>query len=112
MKTVKIILIWVLGIMFILTGLSKLMHVDKMSEAIFAKAHYPSILFYVTALFELIGGLLLIAQKTKRIGAIMIIAVMLGAISTHLYLHDDMVHIIVPVLVILFAGSLIRKPTE
>lgn len=98
--------------MFILTGLSKLTHVDTMSEAIFAKAHYPNILFYVTALVELIGGILLIAKKTKRIGAIMIIAVMLGAISTHFYLHDDMVHIIVPLFIILFAGAVVMKPTE
>lgn len=112
MKRIKIILIWVIGIMFILTGLSKLMHADPISEALFAKAHYPNWLFYTAALFEFGGGILLISSKYRRWGALMIIAVMIGAISTHFYLHDELVHIIVPVLIIAFTGWLVAKSKE
>lgn len=109
MNRAKIILIWVIGIMFILTGISKLAHLDAMSAEMFERAQLPSLLYYAVAAFELIGGILFITAKTRQYGAFLIIIVMMGAISTHIYLHDNLAHIIVPILIIFFAGWLIVK---
>ena len=107
MKKVKIIFIWIIGMMFIATGALKLLHLDSMSEEIFARAHYPKLLFYAAALTELAGGILLLIVKTRRAGAALVGAVMLGAISTHVMLGDNMGHAIVPALIILFMASLV-----
>lgn len=109
MKIAKLILFWIIGIMFIATGVLKLIHFDTMSIAIFDRAHYPSWLFYSVAIFELIGGILFIIRKTRQIGALMIGAVMLGAIWTHFYLRDDVAHVIAPTLIILIAVTSIVK---
>jgi len=82
---------------------------DPVSTAVFEKANYPIWFFYVTGTFELLGGTLLIIADTRRWGAIIIIGVMLGAIGTHIYLKDNVVHLIVPILVILFSGLMIKE---
>ena len=107
MNLAKTILIWIIGIMFILTGISKLLQLDAMSAEMFERAHLPSLLLFAVAAFELAGGILLIVSKTRPIGAIFISVVMVGAIGTHLSLHDNLAHIIVPILIIIFAGSLV-----
>ena len=109
MNRVTTILIWIIGIMFILTGISKFVYVDSMSIEMFERAHYPLLLYYAAAAFELAGGILLINAKTRRPGAMLISIVMIGAIGTHIYLHDHLAHIVVPILILLFAGSLIIK---
>jgi len=109
MEKVKLVLIWITGIMFIATGALKLIHLDKMSLAIFDRAHYPSWLFYVAGLFELAGGIMLIIRSTRRWGSAMIVAVMLGALGTHFILKDDFTHFLVPVAIILLLGLMTAR---
>jgi putative oxidoreductase len=109
MKQAKLILFWIIGIMFIATGTLKLINYDKISAAIFDRAHYPMWLFYAVAIFELTGGILFIIRKTRQVGVLMIGAVMIGAIWTHLYLKDDFAHVIAPTLIIVIAVSSIEK---
>ena len=109
MKQAKLIVFWIIGILFIGTGTLKLIHFDKFSAAIFDRAQYPLWLFYAVAIFELIGGILFIIRKTRQVGALMIGAVMMGAIWTHFYLRDDIAHVIAPSLIILIAVSSIVK---
>jgi uncharacterized membrane protein YphA (DoxX/SURF4 family) len=101
MKQVKVILTWILGILFIATGISKLIHLDKMSIEIFTRAHYPSWLFYVVATFEFLGGVFILVRATRPVGMAMISTIMLGALSTHFYLNDGYSHFIVPIVIIL-----------
>ncbi len=112
MKLAKKILIWVIGIMFILTGAAKLFHLDSMSEEMFHRANYPILLYYAAALAELAGGILILLPKSKRAGAALIAAVMLGAIGTHVLLGDHLGHAIVPALILLFTVSLVLKFKE
>ncbi len=105
MKIAKLILFWIIGLMFIATGLLKFTHHDTMSAEIFDRASYPAWLFYGVATFEFVGGILFIMQKTRPIGALMIGSVMLGAIGTHYYLRDDVAHMIAPMVIILVAVS-------
>ena len=105
MKVIKTILNLLIGLMFIATGILKLINMDSISAAIFARAGYPSLLFYIVGIFELAGGTMLLIEKTRKYGAMMVIVVMVGALATHIYLQDYIYHIIVPSIVILFAGS-------
>ncbi|HSZ25583.1 MAG TPA: DoxX family protein [Cytophagaceae bacterium] len=109
MRITKLILFWIIGLMFIATGFLKFMHFDTMSAVIFDRARYPSWLFYGVAAFELIGGILFIIRKTRQVGVLMIGSVMLGAIWTHYYLKDDVAHLIAPTAIILIAVSSILK---
>lgn len=109
MNLVKTILIRVLGIMFLLAGLAKLFHLDTMSAALFERAHFPSFLYDAAAAFECTGGMLLLPAKTRRIGALCISPVMLGAIGIHLYVHYHPAHILVPVLMLAVAAYLIFR---
>ncbi|HSY62540.1 MAG TPA: DoxX family protein [Cytophaga sp.] len=109
MKIAKLILFWIIGLMFIATGFLKFIHHDSMSAIIFNRASYPSWLYYGVATFEFVGGILFIIRKTRQIGAVMIGSVMLGAIWTHYYLKDDMAHMVAPVLITLIAvGSIVK----
>jgi uncharacterized membrane protein YphA (DoxX/SURF4 family) len=112
MKLAKTILLWIIGILFIATGLSKLTHLDTMSATILQRANYPYWLFYAAGAFELIGGILLLIPKTRSFGALMIVIVMSGAIVTHVILKDSLVHAIVPALIILFSVSLLLKSKQ
>lgn len=104
MKKTNLILTWVIGIMFIVTGAMKFLNLDQMSTEIFARANYPNWLFHAVAAFEFGGGLLLLNTKYRRIGAVMLCVVMIGAIGTHIILKDNLVHAIVPALIIVFLG--------
>ena len=106
MKTAKTIFLWVVGIMFIITGTLKLAHMDDMSTKIFGVAHYPIWLYYIVAVFELSGGVLLLMKKTRLLGAALIVVIMMGAIFTHMYIHDSYAHDIVPTLIIAFLGTM------
>jgi len=105
----KLILFWIIGIMFIATGILKLTNFDKLSAEIFDRANYPMWLFYGVAIFELVGGILFIIRKTRQVGVLMIGSVMLGAIWTHYYLRDDFAHMIAPIVIIILAILSIEK---
>src|SRR6478735_11223958 len=109
MKKANLILTWIIGIMFIATGAMKFLNLDQMSAEIFARANYPTWLFYGAAAFELGGGILLLIANYRRIGAAMLCAVMFGAIGTHIILKDNLGHVIVPALIIVFLGFKVVK---
>jgi putative oxidoreductase len=104
MKIANLIVTWIFGIMFIATGALKFLNMDAMSAEIFARAGYPSWLYYGVAAFELGGGILLLIPKQSRIGAAMLCVVMFGAIGTHIILKDNLGHMIAPILIIMFLG--------
>ena len=41
---------------------------------------------YVTGILELTGAVLIVVPKTRSVGAVLLIAVMLGAVATHLFI--------------------------
>jgi putative oxidoreductase len=106
MKTAKKILLWIIGIMFITTGMLKLTQMDAMSAKIFGTAHYPIWFFYVVAMFELVGGAFLLINRTRLYGAIMIIMIMMGAIFTHMMIKDSFLNDIAPAVIIAFLFSI------
>lgn len=105
MKHTKTILIWVLGILFIIIGILKYANLDEMTRPTFEAAHFPKWFTYVVGTLEFVSGLLLLmtANAPKRLGSIIIGVVMLGAISTRLMLHEPYSHFILPGVILLMA---------
>lgn len=87
---------------FLMFGGSKLagqqMHVEN-----FARWGYPTWFMYLTGLIEVVGAVLLWPQRTRLIGALLLVATMLGAILTHL-VNGEAAFIAMPVVLLLLAA--------
>lgn len=93
MKIVKFILCLLFGLMFINAGLNKFLNympAPKMSPEqmkLFAAFGEITWLMPLTGIVEIIGGLLFIFPKTRALGAIVILPVMVGII-VHVFTMD------------------------
>jgi uncharacterized membrane protein YphA (DoxX/SURF4 family) len=105
MKRIKVIVIWLIGISFMIIGLLKYINLDEPSKSVFDRANYPQWFFYVVATIEFAGGALLLmtAETSKRLGSILIGIIMMGAIGTHFILRDHYTYFILPGIVLLMA---------
>jgi len=101
MKIIKLIIVWILGLLFVASGILKLLNLDSMSASVFTRANYPNWFFVLTAILEIIGGSLSIIKSTKKYGLIIIELVMVGAIGTHIFIKDELTHLIVPIVILL-----------
>jgi len=83
----KTIGIWVLALlvagMFSAAGLSKLLNPEGHIES-FAGWGYPSWFMYLTGLFEVGGGFLVLIPKARFYGVLLLSVTMVGASLTHL----------------------------
>lgn len=86
MKYVKLILCLLFGLMFINAGLDKFLHYMPMPEMkpeqakLFAAFGEISWLMPLVGAVEMIGGLLFIIPKTRALGAIVILPVLVGIV--------------------------------
>jgi uncharacterized membrane protein YphA (DoxX/SURF4 family) len=105
MKRVKFILFWLIGLTFITTGILKYVNMDEMSKTIFDRASYPKWFFYAVGTIEFVGGILLLmtASTSKKLGSILIGAVMIGAMGTHYILKDSYSHFVVPAIIFILS---------
>ncbi len=105
MKLLRLILIWVVGISFIIIGILKYINLDELSKSVFDRANYPKWFFYVVGTIEFVGGILLLmtATTTRQLGSILIGFVMLGAMGTHYILKDHYTHFVVPAIIFLLS---------
>jgi len=93
MKIVKFILCLLFGLMFINAGLNKFFNYMPMEKPtpeqmkLFAAFGEISWLMPLVGIVEVIGGLLFIFPKTRALGAIVILPVMVG-IVTHVFTMD------------------------
>ncbi|AZA78397.1 DoxX family membrane protein [Chryseobacterium sp. G0186] len=91
MKTIKFILCLLFGIMFINAGLDKFFHYNptpQLTEAqmkIYAAFGEIGWLLPLVGAVEVIGGLLFIFPKTRALGAIIILPVLVGILIHNLY---------------------------
>lgn len=105
MKRIKALLIWAVGISFIIIGLLKYANLDAMSKAVLDRANYPKWFIYVIGAIELVGGILMLmtTSSSKRLGSILIAFVMLGAITTRYILGEPYSHFLLPGAILLIA---------
>lgn len=91
MKIVKFILCLLFGIMFINAGLDKFLHYNpapELTEAqmkVYAAFGEIGWLLPLVGAIEVIGGLLFIFPKTRALGAIVILPVMVGILIHNLF---------------------------
>jgi uncharacterized membrane protein YphA (DoxX/SURF4 family) len=91
MKAIKFIICLLFGLMFLNAGLDKFLHympVQKLSEVemkLFAAFGEIGWLLPLVGTVEIIGGLLFIFPKTRALGAIVILPVMVGIVLHNAY---------------------------
>lgn len=95
--TWKSVLAWLLAAFFIVGGLGNIFATEAI-QADYARWGYPAWFHYVTGLLELVAAGLLVTS-TRRLGASLAAAVMIGAAGTVL-LHGEWAHAIAPVVVL------------
>ena len=88
MGKIKVVATWVvavlLGALFVLSGSGKFMQMDMWQERFINQWGLPGWLALITAVMELVGGLMLFVPKTAFYGAGLIILAMIGATGAHL----------------------------
>jgi uncharacterized membrane protein YphA (DoxX/SURF4 family) len=81
------VLLWVFALflawIFLRQGSSKFSDDSGWARA-FRAWHYPDWFRVMIGVIEVIAGLLLLTRRTAPLGALMIVAVMLGAMGTHI----------------------------
>lgn len=95
MKIVKLVLYILFGLMFINAGLNKFfnyMPVPELTEAqvkVFSAFMAITWLMPLIAVFEIVGGILIMIPKTRALGAIVILPVMVGILLHHTVLDPS-----------------------
>jgi uncharacterized membrane protein YphA (DoxX/SURF4 family) len=74
-----------LAFVFVNASWAKLMGQPEM-VALFAAVGLGQWLRYVTGILELAGAGLILVPKTRRIGAALLVTIMLGALTAHLFI--------------------------
>ncbi|PVH27054.1 MauE/DoxX family redox-associated membrane protein [Sphingobacterium corticibacter] len=106
MKIVKFILSLLFGLLFINAGLDKFLHYMPMPEPtpqdleIFQAIEKLQWIMPLVGLVEIIGGLLFIFPKTRAIGAIVILPVMVGIVLHNYTFMPSGLAIAIPLLLI------------
>ncbi|WP_080777155.1 DoxX family protein [Chryseobacterium phocaeense] len=107
MKIVKFILCLLFGLVFINAGLDKFLHYSPMPKLtaeqvkIFAAFGEIGWLIPLVGIVEIIGGLLFIIPKTRALGAIIILPVMVGILIHNVYRDPNQMGIIMAVVMFL-----------
>ena len=113
MRIVKIVALWTLqlfiGSMFVLVGVMKF--VDPSWVRNFSRWGYPDHFYMVVGVLEAVGGIALFVPRLTTYAALMLIAMMIGAVLTHLF-HGEPHRITGPLVylaVVALTGWLRRK---
>lgn len=107
MKIVKFIICLLFGLMFINAGLDKFFHYNPMPELseeqmkIYAAFGTIGWLMPLVGVVEVIGGLLCIFSRTRALGAIVILPVMVGIVLHNVYRDPSSVGIAISAVLML-----------
>lgn len=74
----------ILGAMFLMAGISKLIGVSEM-VALFENIGIGQWFRYLTAVLEIVAAILLVVPSLAAAGAVLLSGIMLGAVFTHLF---------------------------
>ncbi len=91
-------LVWLLGIIFVLVGVSKLVGPSALrwSER-FLRWGYPAGAVRIVGIVEILSGLGMLVPKSRRVAAATAAGLMLGAACTHL-VSGEVVRVISPLI--------------
>lgn len=99
-----------LGLIFIVAGIVKLSGIPFMVE-LFASLGFGQWLRYVTALFELSGGTLLLAGRQQYLAALALAVIMVGATDASIVVFDRSPIPPALTLIALLALAWMRRPS-
>lgn len=97
MKIVKFIVCLLFGLMFINAGLNKFLNympvpeLTEVQQKTFGAFMQITWLMPLVAIVEIVGGILFIIPKTRALGAIVILPVMVGILVHHVFLDPSAV---------------------
>ena len=100
-RIAAIVISVLLLIAFLGSGLAKLT-AQPMVLAMFATFGYPTWFMDLTGALEVIAAILVVIPRTSRLGAAIIICIMIGALITHL-MHGQIAMLAGPVLLLILA---------
>jgi len=104
----SIIIQVLLGLGYIMFGLSKFTSKDMIEG--FKTYGYPSWFRMITGVTELVAAVLLIAgiwnEQLAAIGGLFVVAIMLGAIFTHIKIKDEVKNMVMPI-ILLVLGAIV-----
>ena len=88
MRRTRDVLLWVIAVflayVFVRQGSAKFFHDSGWAKA-FRAWHYPDWFRIAVGTLEICAGVLVLVPRYARIGACVIIAIMLGGMATHVY---------------------------
>lgn len=96
------IFVWVMAAFYVLSGIGPLANMKKTS-AQYVGWGYPSWWPFVTAVFEVVIGVLLVSPQTRMAGVVLGVLVMLAAIATVLR-AKEYGHAVPPVIVLVLTA--------
>ena len=112
MSSFRLIAVWVLQVVlaafFAMQGAVKLAGSQTWVSR-FSKWGYPDRFYLLVGLAELSGAILLLIPRLARFGALLLIAVMVGATATHLIHHEPQVVTTLVLLALLGAVLYMRR---
>lgn len=106
MKIIKLIVCLLFGLMFINAGLNKFLNympMEKMSEEqmkMMEALMTIKWLMPLTGVIETVAGLLFIIPKTRALGAIMILPVMVGIVCHNVFFEPSGLPLVLPLFLI------------
>lgn len=103
---------FVLAVLFVAVGWGKLISRPELVIS-FARYGYPNHFYLLVGAMESLGAILLVLPRLPSYGATLLVAVMLGAITTHL-LHGEFRNALVPavLVVLLTVIGVMRRPAS
>ena len=99
MRIVIWVLVVLLTVVFVYVGVAK---VTGRWTGLFRHWGYPPFAAPAVGVIEILAGLALLVPRSRRVAAGILVAVMLGAVATHL-IHGEVVRIILPLVLSGFA---------
>ena len=95
----------VLGAVFLVQGGTKLFGAQFERDA-FARWHYAAWFMYVAGAIEVLGAVVVLVPQTRPKGAVLLTAMMLGAMGTHLY-WKEFLSVFLPLALLVIAVTII-----
>ena len=83
----KILTIFVMGIMYVFIGIKHFTDPQYFLEIVPPQLPFKLFLVYITGLMEIIGGAAILSLKTRKMGAFLIIFLLVSVFPANIYLY-------------------------
>lgn len=106
-QIILLILTFLLAIVFLFAGVSKLISYEAHSQS-FSQWGFPIWTMYLIGLLEIVGAIGLLIPKFRVPAAMVLSMLMFGALGVHIY-HSEFNQMLIPALLALCANIVARR---